>query len=264
MATKPKAVTPSMLKALKTAAGQFSFHATSFSHGAGKTYEAWILFELAAALKAIDVKVVPLDHRLAPVTSTFRVRGGPGYIPSNPGLSSTGPCHFALLGNGTYLELHSSLRHCGSSETKHELDISIIDNAAADAVRKQPTGGAYLGRRFLGIELKEYDASQTLPLNLARALLGAAVDLDIKTALTSTSINGSDFGFRSRDIYWLLTTAATGRSSITLLNRYRIRIVGEVVPGSITDPTVLIAHQVWRCFWPRSKATSATSPTSLP
>lgn len=220
-------------------------------NGQGKTFEAWALLEIAFRLQGlprVHIEAVGYDNN--PV-GTFNFRGAPGHIPPVTA-SGSQPSHFRIRhDDGAWFELHLALEHLGESGTTHELDISVVSADDADMIRAG-SGGAYIGFRAAAVELKAYDAKIKLPKSIPRALIGAAVDLDIGILI-------QDFSFSTRShIYhgysprapqhWLLTTTTIADPSKTYLDAYGIGHDSSVGPShdSIFDT---IAQDIVRRLW---------------
>lgn len=244
MPAKVKPVTVAMKNKLLAAAKALAIKAPDVGKGAGKSYEAWILLEIAAGLQAAGQVVQPKDHA-GSTTTAFRVSAGPQFLSSAASKATDEPCYFEFQRKWQAYELHSGLRHCGISGDTHELDISVLSKSDADAVRKAG-GGPPQGRVWLGIELKEYDSDAHLPKVFSRALLGTAVDLDPAFIVGNISIEFSRsisvFRHRPRANYWLATSAKLRPSHVKFLTNYGIksrdtispRNPGNLVPSVVT------------------------------
>jgi hypothetical protein len=229
---KPKPFTADMKAKLKAAAAALSVAAPDVAKGEGKTYEAWVLLEIARRVSN-GISVTARDHTGA-LTTHFRVRGGPGFIPAveaPPGQ----PCHFLLDGPKDTAELHSGLRHRGISTDTHELDISVLDDAVADYIRHHGGGpvddwGPEHGA-WLGVELKEYGSGTTLPKGYARALLGVANDLDHWGWVQIGPGRRLEAHNPIPIIFFLLTTAKLG-SSQAFTDHWDLNGRSDVRPGN--------------------------------
>ena len=245
MPVKTKAVNAAMKKKIAKAAKGLGLGAPDFSEGGGKAYEAWVLLELASRVRPV-LAVTPCDHTGAPTTA-FRIRGGPGYIPAANSTAVDEPCHFHLAGQRGHAELHSSLRHRGSSGDTHELDVSAVDAGWASHIRHHgggPFHGGPLGQgTLLGIELKEYDGAKSLPKVHPRALVGVALDLEPyahvlierRRRAQAIGVSGTDF--------WLLTTTTLGTSR-QLLDHHEIGWRARVEPGPHEDRLQDVAEKL--------------------
>lgn len=232
MASKTKLVPRTTITAINSAAAKVAVLAPTFAAGDGKAFEAWVLMEAAVELSS-NHKVVARDHK-GNKTITFRVCGGPSYLPSKHSIAADEPCHFLI---GTYRELHSSLRHVGRSGDSHELDISIICARDADQHRSGPGAVPYSGEAFLGVELKEYDAARSLPKTYARALLGTAFDItpirfigpiEVTLKGLNKSIWPWPYPWDSSMEYALLTTADLTGPTVQLLDHYSVASHSQV------------------------------------
>jgi len=236
MASKTKPVPQTTINAINGAAAKVAVLAPTFAAGDGKAFEAWVLMESAAELSTKH-KVEARDHK-GNKTTTFRVCGGPSYLPSKHSTAADEPCHFLI---GAHLELHSSLRHVGRSGDSHELDISIICTHDADRHRSGPGAVPYSGEAFLGVELKEYDAARSLPKTYARALLGIAFDItpirfigpiEVTLKGLNTSVWHWPYPWDSSMEYVLMTTADLTGPTVQLLGHYSIASHKHVVVSS--------------------------------
>jgi len=201
--------------------------------GTGKTYEAWVLLELALRLsKKAGIMVQATGHDGKTVTA-FKLRGGPGHIPPAHA-SGNQPSHFTVWRKDKVpIELHLSLEHEGASTALHELDISAVATVHAHQIRFNG-GGPFKGHRYLGVELKAYDAGTVLPKAVARALLGAAVDLDLGTVLQGAGVlpkaHSPLWWPQWAPKHWLLTTAHLSPQSQTYLAKYGMGYAGKINP----------------------------------
>ena len=248
MASKTKPVPQSTITAINSAAAKVAVLAPTFAAGDGKAFEAWVLMEAAAELSS-KYKVEARDHQ-GNKTSTFRVCGGPSYLPSKHSTAADEPCHFLI---GAHRELHSSLRHLGTSGDSHELDISIICAHDADHLRSGAGAVPYSGEAFLGVELKEYDAARTLPKTYARALLGTAFDItpmrfigpiEVTLKGLSTSIWSWPYPWESSMEYALITTADLTRPTVQLLDHYSVASYSHVVVSSSSPELAALLSDV--------------------
>ena len=99
MASKVKTPpNPLMVADLQAAAGLLGTSIVA-SMTKGKTYEAWIMFEIALEIASNPLSeptvanVKPCQHDKQHAT-TFNMRGGPGHIQSGMPHLSAGACHF--------------------------------------------------------------------------------------------------------------------------------------------------------------------------
>ena len=205
-----------------TAASKLATRAPTFGK-VGKTYETWVMFEIASRLQAY-ARVAPLTHAGKPTRGRFRVRGGPGNIPAASRRERL-PCHFEIRGKTTVLELHNSVKHRGVSYDLHELDVSAVFKFVTNALRNAK-GGPYWGPRAYGVELKAYDETGTLNKNFGRALVGIAVDLEWGRHMRPWLGIAGPFEPR----FALITTAKLTPESARYLVTY------DVLPGASTRP----------------------------
>jgi hypothetical protein len=141
----------------------------------GKNYEAWAMLELGVAFttRPSPLKVEVCDNA-GGLTGALRVADGPRFL-SGSTLDPQAPGFLRVCGV-PHREIHNSLRHKGRSPSDHELDIAIIQTPAAKRIRAAG-GGPMTLKPALGLELKDYAPPATLDKNIARALLGVALDL---------------------------------------------------------------------------------------
>lgn len=234
---KTAAAKAAMEARISRAAADLAVAAPSLASTKGKTYETWVMFEMAARL-AVDHKVEARNSAGKP-TATFRVRGGPGHIRSASEPPAKLPCHFELGSSQTWerLELHNSVEHVGLSGETHEFDVSAISKRHTSDLRKSSNGGPYKGPCALGLELKAYDDATTLDKAIARALLGTVVDLHPGAVVKSVKI---EFRAKASDTYVerfghpraaLLTTAWITPETRKFLEAYCIGAHPNVAPG---------------------------------
>jgi hypothetical protein len=253
MVVKPKPK-PSQQEKIATAAKALSIAAPSISTGQGKTYEAWVMLEIAAGLKTLGVDIEARNHKNQP-TKAFKVRGGPGYIRPASSNKADEPCHFVVQTDWRReWEIHASVKHRGVSGDEHELDVSIIGSRGANISRALPNGAAFKGLRLMALELKEFDAESYLDKGIPRALLGVAVDLDPGVVITGLSVQtavGAEawfVGSPSRADYRLLTTAQIRPASIAYLQSYGMTSAAGVTPGN-ENAIKSIIHDVAMHTW---------------
>ncbi len=258
MASKVKTLpNPVMVADLQAAAGLLGTSIVA-SMTKGKTYEAWIMFEVALEVAsnplsdptAVSVKPCQHDKQHA---ATFNMRGGPGHIqPATPHLSG-GACHFEFSRNGRSFELHASVEHVGASGSEHELDLSVMPTAWIDFYRTHG-GGPFDGWRLIGVELKAYDGNTTLGKNLARALVAVAGDLDPAIALPRFTraippgvAHLPTHRFHHPE-YWMITTAGISDPTKAYLDWYNIEHAEQIdVPTKGTPaPLQEIAEYICR------------------
>jgi hypothetical protein len=161
--------------AVKAAATILGTKAPSIGAVDGKAYEAWTVLELAVAFTTrshpLKVEVCSNDGAAAKV---LRIGDGPRHLSSAQfNASSAG---FLRVHANPIREIHNSLLHQGKSPSQHELDVAIVNAARAESIRRRG-GGAMTGMPDLGVELKDYAPPQPLNKNIARALIGVALDL---------------------------------------------------------------------------------------
>lgn len=226
MPVKAKPITAKMKLQIGKAAKALGVAAPDFSEGGGKTYEAWVLLEVATRVK-LDIVVSARTHTGA-LTTSFRIRGGPGYLP-NATSRTPEPCHFHLTGAHGEAELHSSLRHRGASGDTHELDVSVVEPDRAEWIR-QHGGGPFVAPPLLGLELKEYDVARSLPKVYPRALLGVATDLEPYLHVLLERRRGGRVHAAGWTDFWLVTTTTLGTSK-QLLDHHEVRWLELVEPG---------------------------------
>lgn len=247
--TKPE---DGMLTKLELAAEALNLSIESDQlNGQGKTFEAWALIEIALRLQSQPgIHIEPVGHDSNPI-AIFNFRGAPGHIPPKIA-SGEQPSHFRLRRNGgEWFELHLALEHWGDSGTTHELDISLVLAEHVETIRGG-SGGAYIGFRSVALELKAYDAKRKLPKAIPRALIGAALDLDIGMVIDHFAIQTRSHTYRSLPLrapqHWLLTTTAIADPSKKYLDAFRVRSEGGISPDSDSIFGIIaqdIAGRLW-------------------
>lgn len=242
MASKTAPISPQVQQKLDDAAKALAIAAPSIVAGGGKAFEAWVLLEIAAALKAKHFSVQARNHKGA-ATIHFNVSGGPGFIRPATSNDPEEPCYFEFSNGVNTYELHSGVRHLGVSGHDHELDISVVHKAHADPIRHSAKGGPFAGHRWLGIELKDYD--DFLPKIFARGVFGVAVDLAPAVALgqiTVGPVGGVRMSFHSQHVprFWLVTTAPVRPGHKGFLDVYGIKTRDLVDPADpMTSATAI-------------------------
>lgn len=234
MASKPPPVATVVGPAVTAAATALGIAAPSLSGSAGKTFEAWILFEIAHGLKVKGRHIVAMDGGgQQPLSGSYIVRGGPGQLPAgSASVPSVHPSFFALQGSQQWLELHNGVEHKGLSGEEHELDVSVIQRVFAEAVRSQG-GGPSVGSVLAAAELKAYDQDAAIPKAFARTLLGILVDVD-PLGLFRISVGATKLHFNGVEphVHALMSTAAMTAQTQSYLAFYEIDTAPELVPSN--------------------------------
>lgn len=240
----PKVTTidTTLTEALQNAAYNLSLVAPSLTTQS-KTYETWAAFELSAALSKNGASVQALDHNGA-TTSTFRVRGGPGFMVPVSERGGDKPCHFKIDWNGTTVEMHISLVHVSRFGNLHEIDICVVDHLAAEYLRQQSHPLPFNGDWLVGAELKAYDTTTALDKNIARAALGLLLDLApaaIAPSVQFKSRSGQVLltGHFNGPQYFLLTSANIAQPTVRLLDTYGVKSRAGVWPGTTNTAPVI-------------------------
>lgn len=242
--------------AITDAAKALAISVPDIGSGLGKSYEAWLMLEIAAGLPA-PYSAVAIDYRGDP-TATLIVRGGPGYIASASGPSAThaGAIRIDHQSHPT-VELHASLRHRGLSTASHELDISLNLASVCQTIRRTGTA-PYPGPPILGLELKQYGTDQNLNKNFGRAFLAVAVDLQPQWLFDEIILGreGRVFGaWHARDQrprYRMVTTAGLTAETSRLLSTYGIAESPHFEPGDHAPLSEIVAEamECIRASWP--------------
>jgi hypothetical protein len=174
LAAKKKAARK-LRAALKATATVLSTRAPNIGAVDGKAYETWTMLELAAAFtrrpRPLKVEVCSNDGASAKV---LRIADGPRHLSSTRLDASL--AGFIRVHATPMREIHNSLLHQGKSPSQHELDVAIVNAGRAQGIRLGG-GGPMIGKPDLGVELKDYAPPQPLNKNIARALIGVALDL---------------------------------------------------------------------------------------
>lgn len=237
--------------AIEQAATVLAIKAPDIGSGLGKSYEAWLMLEIAAGVPA-PYSAVPIDYKGDP-TTVLVVRGGPGYIASASGHSAN-QAGAIRIDQGGYpaVELHASLRHRGLSNASHEIDISLNLASVCQAVRRSGTA-PYPGPPILGLELKQYGADQNLNKNFGRALLAVAVDLQPQWLFNEILLGragrvlGAWHARNGRARYRMVTTAGLTAETSCLLNTYGIAETPHFEPGN-HGPLSEIVTEAMECI----------------
>lgn len=244
-------MTPALRAKLKAAAKTLAVAAPDIAKGKGKALEAATLFALAAKLNgASPGGVVARDHKGRRLRGRFRLRGGPGHLPS-PSSPGPQPTYFDVRTGGKRFELHNSLEMLGASGVEHEMDVAAIWMTDAFEARIGSLG-ILDGPPIVGIELKQFAASATLAKNVVRALLACVVDF-IPTWPLNEIYLGDHRGVRrlepsprSPHQFWLLTSANLTAPSIALADAYALRAVDGLTISSLEDAAADMAGRLIR------------------
>lgn len=135
-----------------------------------RAFEAYVFSLLVRAVRqaggTVELRGVTSGANPNPVV----FRGAPGYM----GSRAQNFCFARCKLHGKEFEIHIDVLYVGNSGATHEIDVSIYDRSAADAVRASP--GLQPGTRSLraAFECKFYDSN--LGTALGRAFFGLVSD----------------------------------------------------------------------------------------
>ncbi|WP_148301252.1 hypothetical protein [Methylobacillus glycogenes] len=142
--------------------------------GAGRIFELYVLMKLARALKTLkwDIEVLSPNGTL---TGTFIQRAGApsGFTPTD----INGPTSLKIVKGAAEYEIWNGIQFEGRSKTRHEIDISVIPHAMAQAMRKKHIDSFPFGRPRVCVECK--DVMSTGSLDEMRAFVARLYDLTI-------------------------------------------------------------------------------------
>ena len=201
----------------------------------GKSYEIWVMLELATRLDAVGVVATPVGPNDA-LVEDFVFRGAPGHMPGADA-GDDAPSHIRLERNDQAFEMHIGLQHVGVSEATHELDICVIPSWFAHQLR-QDGGGPYRGPLCVALELKALSDKYKLDQGIPRALVGVAVDLDPTWPIVEWTFKTSGGHARSftrsrhRERFSLVTATQLYNNSILYLEHHGARPAEKVLPGN--------------------------------
>lgn len=152
------------------------------SSKADKLYELFVLSCVVQALLKIGARMEARGCDDRPTTTlTFRLAPGLIYNPS----SAPGFVYFEY--RGKEYELQNSLRVCGRSKVRHELDVCIVQRKHAARCRVGKMDLPQPAVRFLA-ECKYYGSA--LPLHLGREFVGLCAEFAMRTkVIVSNSDN---------------------------------------------------------------------------
>jgi hypothetical protein len=117
----------------------------AIASGQGAVFEMWLLLKIAERLHKSPFSALLCDEHDNPIGSggTFKLRGGPG------ALGAGQFCHVRFNWKSEPHELHANIEFRGRSTQTHEIDISLIPSAVANALRGisqgRPTGHPRIG-----------------------------------------------------------------------------------------------------------------------
>ncbi len=155
--------------------------------GAGRVFELYVMTGIGRALKArgYDVwvqrsdgtRVLPMD-----VDRRFIQRGGApsGIAPLEQGSNNASSIGFRRTPHHAAWELLNGIQFEGRSAATHEIDLAIVPQSVAQAVRGSPTGGFPRGRPRVSIECKDVGTNGSV--DEMRAFIARLYDLTLLLA----------------------------------------------------------------------------------
>lgn len=173
-----------MIKDVRCALGAIVGSAISLSHsaGPGRAFELYVMTGIARALKArgYEVWIQRSDgSRVRPADRERRFvqRGGAptGIAPAAQGRGNASTIVFRHGGRPAWALLNGVLFQ-GRSSAFHEIDVALVPEAVARALRNS-TGGSPLGRPRISIECKDVGTNGTV--DEMRAFVARMYDLTI-------------------------------------------------------------------------------------
>lgn len=169
-----------------------------------KLYEIFVLGCVVRALLQIGATLEARDSNDNP-TATLVFRLAPGLI-YNP---STAPGFIHVTYQGEEYELQNSLRVCGRSKVRHELDVCLILRREAERCRVAGIDPSQASLRFLA-ECKYYGHS--LPLHLGREFIGLCAEFSLRIKVIVSN--------RSSDEIHTLVTKHKGTENFNITPLY--------------------------------------------
>lgn len=152
--------------------------------GAGRVFELYVMTGIGRALRArgYDVWVRRSDgSRILPtdVDRRFIQRGGAptGIMPAGLGPNNASSIVFRRSTLRPAWELLNGVQFEGRSTANHEIDLAIVPEAVAQALRSSPTGGKPRGRPRVAIECKDVGTSGSV--DEMRAFIARLYDLTL-------------------------------------------------------------------------------------
>jgi hypothetical protein len=139
-----------MINEIRSIVQQFATAASpAVSHGLGAAFEAWLMLRIARRLRAApySAELRDANDSLLPPGGTFVIRGTPGRI------GAGAACHVSFLWKSERHEIHANAEFRGRSTETHEIDLCILPNRIAAALRAQH-GGRPTGQPRVAIECK--------------------------------------------------------------------------------------------------------------
>jgi hypothetical protein len=224
-----------MDKALADAARLLSLKVPDL--GKGKTFEAVVLLKLSLAIAGPNGRCEPRTHD-GKWASRLLLRGGPGHIrPAKARGKVPGYMWIDAGFGGAPLEAHNSVEFVGVSRVEHEMDIAVVEERVAAALRNGD-GGPVQGAPLLGIELKEFDPRRMLDKNVTRAFLACILDLmplrHISSCRVGPATGGTDMRADSGPgQFWIATTAQMAKPSVDLARFYNVKVAADLNPASL-------------------------------
>lgn len=152
--------------------------------GAGRMFELYVMTGIGRALQArgYEVWVRRSDgSRVKPADPErcFIQRGGAptGIMPQVAGPNNASSIVFRTAPNRPAWELLNGVQFEGRSTANHEIDLAIVPEAVAQALRSSPTGGKPRGRPRVAIECKDVGTSGSV--DEMRAFIARLYDLTL-------------------------------------------------------------------------------------
>lgn len=221
----------------------------------GKAFEALVMMRLAHYVRIAmpatwSVRLSQGDGMPLPPGAPFNFPAGKsGIRPSNP----NGPGYVAFQHvrySDRQVEMHGSLQWRGRSDTRHEIDISVLPATIANALRTQ--GGGYPhGLPIAAIECKDKDGAGSI--DEMRETLARMFDLalvtqpasgwscriyETKSYLPWGSRSSTYRGFFNKGTFALVRAGTFQPGAITLAGHYHIRTCGNYYTDSFSMNTL--------------------------
>jgi len=174
-----------MINDVKVALGSIVGSITALQHanGAGRIFELYVMTGIARALqkRGYNVWIQRSDgSRVKPTDTNRRFvqrAGAPtGVAPKTQGANNASSIVFQRVANDAW-EILNGVQFEGRSSAYHEIDLAIIPESVANALRSLPAGGIPKGRPRVSIECKDVGTNGSV--DEMRAFIARLYDLTL-------------------------------------------------------------------------------------
>jgi hypothetical protein len=136
-----------------------------------RAFEAYVFALVVRAVTQAGGQAILTGVNSGPSPNTVVFRGSPGQIGSTTQDFTYADCTL----NGKAFEIHLDVKYLGATGAIHEIDIALVDHAAADNVRRNPQRLVGASKIYGAIECKFFDSR--LGTVLGRTFVGLCSDM---------------------------------------------------------------------------------------